>query len=134
MTTEPDISSVLKYLFARAKDHEERSQALFDEAQKAAEEAKGFMRLATEMAAKFPDAKFGEESNGQILPNLSMVTFESLQNHLSKKAGRVKHVAKRLNVSERLVRDLITTPNSKFFIAERGWIKPKAAKETHAVS
>src|SRR5882762_11972602 len=111
---EPNIKDVLKLLFARAEAHQEKGDRLAVEATREFEESKSFLRLAHQMAAKFPEAKGDEKTRGPLLANLSLVTFESLQRHLEQKAGRVKHVAKRLNVGEDLVRDLINAPNSKF--------------------
>jgi hypothetical protein len=116
---------VLDHIIAKAKDHEARGKQLQAEALKELEEAKSFFQLASQMAAKFPGSLPSEESKGPMLTNMPMVTFEAVQEHLSGKAGRVKHVASRLGASEQLVRDLINAPNSKFYIAERGWIKPK---------
>jgi hypothetical protein len=125
VTQQPDISQVIRYLYNEANKHERKASELNIESLQHAGEAKTFRKLAEEMEAKFPSAKMSNSDKGPMLTNLPVITFEELQKRLEEKAGRVKHVAQRLNISETLVRDLINAPNSRFYIGAKGWIYPK---------
>ncbi len=125
MVEEPDIQQMVRYLYSRAVEHEAAAAKLADQMAVHTSEAKKFRRLAEDMKAGFPESEIPEEEKSPLLTNLPLVSFEQLQEHLKTKRGRVKHVAKRLNISEALVRDLIKQPNSQFYVGGKGWIYPK---------
>jgi hypothetical protein len=119
---------VVAYYYRDAADKESKANEMAARAAELMAEVRALRKLAQDTEAQFPDAKVIEAERGPMLTNMPQITFEELQKELLKKGGRVRHVAKRLKVSETAVRDLIRTPNSRFYIAARGWIKPKPAQ------
>jgi hypothetical protein len=86
-------------------------------------------------AQRYLDLASDLERNGNqgVTPSLSQfsnapqISFDDLMTELDKKQGRVSHLALRLNQSEEYLRTLLRAPNSRYYVAPRGWIKPKEA-------
>ena len=86
-------------------------------------EAKALRRLADDLRKRFPVSVAVEST--PIHPDLDAWNVDKLNAHLLQKRGRINHVAQRLGLSEALVDELLRNPESKFKIAQRGWIVPK---------
>ncbi len=58
-------------------------------------------------------------------PRIGSVTAIELEDAVREKSGRARNFADRFNVEESAIWDLIKSPESKVFMAERGWLKLK---------
>jgi len=96
------------------------------------EQAAKYLKLATNIedllkvdmtpsgiAVSVPAVRGTIYGGGEIRPSFQRIQEEAA------KGGRIVHLATRLRASEQYIRDMLATPDSKFFVGERGWVRPQ---------
>ncbi len=90
-------------------------------------QAAKYIKIATGIEDLLTETKVREASKNEInlFPdNRPSASFDEVQEECAK-GGRVKNVAQRLQITEGQTLFMIKAPNSKYFIGDKGWIRPK---------
>jgi hypothetical protein len=93
------------------------------------QQASRFIKLAAAMEDILKNENWTSIQSGDgkqkslFIGNKPVPSFEQVQREAAK-GGRVKNMAARLDCDEQSVRGMLTAPNSKFFIGDKGWIRP----------
>lgn len=87
------------------------------------DQAKAFQHMATQIEAAFNLGK--PPANTPQLPKLAIINARDIQDAVRDKAMRVADLAKRFDVHEGHIRQIIDAPDSGLMVGDRGWIKLK---------
>jgi len=102
--------------------HRERAITLEQGAKAMMEEAKLHLQMANKLSpsnpAKGVQLSLPAQSNGY-----APLTIENVREYLSKKGGRVVHLARHFGVSEGVMRALIESKDSGIVVKDRGWLR-----------
>lgn len=127
----PNIAEVVAFYNQEAKHKEIEAAKLSAQASRLMGEAKALRKLAQDTEERFPQPKVVSRNEERNIDS-DFITHAEFESELLVKAGRVKHVAERLQMTEEDVRAFLEAPESNFYIGPRGWIMPKGHREEAA--